>query len=108
MKVITFVREDGGLTVRNPAYPAFPNTPDGQAAALALALSTAPAWAEVIEDSALPTDRTFRDAWKQDLTVDMPKAREIAKKRSNDPRIDSAKSVDELKAILPKDKSRDK
>jgi hypothetical protein len=35
------------------------------------------------------------------LSVDLPKARVIAKRISNDPRIDSAKSVDELKAVLP-------
>jgi len=30
-----------------------------------------------IARSEVPTDRTFRNAWKADLTVDMPKAREI-------------------------------
>lgn len=34
--------------------------------------------AEVAEH---PTDRTFRNAWKSDLTVDMPKAVEITKDR---------------------------
>lgn len=30
-----------------------------------------------IEFADIPTDRTFRNAWTSDLTVDMPKAREI-------------------------------
>jgi hypothetical protein len=54
-----------------------------------------------ITEAEIPADRTFRDAWKPDLSVDLPKARVIAKRISNDPRIDSAKSVDELKAVLP-------
>jgi len=32
-----------------------------------------------IDPSDISTDRTFRNAWKPDLTVDMPKAREIHK-----------------------------
>lgn len=36
---------------------------------------------EVVEDSAIPTDRTFRNAWKHDLSVDIPKAQEITKAR---------------------------
>jgi hypothetical protein len=35
----------------------------------------------IINDSEVPTDRTFRNAWKGDLTVDMPKAVEITKDR---------------------------
>ena len=30
-----------------------------------------------VDFSLLPSDRTFRNAWKSDLTVDMPKARNI-------------------------------
>ena len=36
---------------------------------------------EIVDDSAIPTDRTFRNAWKHDLTVDIPKAQEITKNR---------------------------
>ncbi len=31
----------------------------------------------IIDKSDVPADRSFRNAWKPDLTVDMPKAREI-------------------------------
>lgn len=33
---------------------------------------------EIVDEAAIPTDRTFRNAWKGDLTVDMPKAKLIA------------------------------
>ena len=36
---------------------------------------------EVVEDETIPTDRTFRNAWKHDLTVDIAKAHEITKQR---------------------------
>lgn len=36
---------------------------------------------EIVEDSVIPTDREFRNAWKHDLTVDITKAQEITKER---------------------------
>ena len=38
---------------------------------------------KIVEDSAISTDRTFRDAWEnyEDITVRFPKAKEITKKR---------------------------
>lgn len=36
---------------------------------------------EIVDDSAIPADRTFRNAWKHDLTVDITKAHEITKER---------------------------
>ena len=39
---------------------------------------------EIIEDSAVPTDRSFRDAWKQNnktIETDMTKAREVHKQK---------------------------
>ena len=36
---------------------------------------------EIVEDSVIPDDREFRNAWKHDLTVDIPKAQEITKNR---------------------------
>lgn len=35
----------------------------------------------IVNDNEVPSDRTFRNAWKDDLTVDMPKAVEITKDR---------------------------
>ena len=31
----------------------------------------------IVNDDELPSDRTFRNAWKGDLTVDLPKAKDI-------------------------------
>jgi len=36
---------------------------------------------KIVDTTDIPTDRTFRNAWKDDLTVDMPKAQEITKDR---------------------------
>jgi 5-formyltetrahydrofolate cyclo-ligase len=35
----------------------------------------------IVDESEIPTDRTFRNAWKADLSVDMPKARELHRKK---------------------------
>lgn len=32
---------------------------------------------QIVDVADIPTDRTFRNAWKEDLTVDMPKAKDI-------------------------------
>lgn len=36
---------------------------------------------EVVDDSVIPSDRTFRNAWRHDLQVDIQKAKEITKNR---------------------------
>lgn len=48
-------------------------------------------------------DRTFRNAWKPDLTIDMVKAKAIAKSKvkTKDQEIDAATTPEELKAIMP-------
>ncbi len=35
----------------------------------------------IVNDDEVPSDRTWRNAWKEDLTVDMPKAQGITKDR---------------------------
>jgi hypothetical protein len=75
MKRIVYTRPDGGVSVTTPARedPKF----------MALAMSKLPAGStniHVVEDSVIPKDRTFRDAWKLSGTSvdhDMAKAREI-------------------------------
>jgi len=52
---------------------------------------------EIIEDSEIPTDRTFRDAWKKDakkVSVDMPKARNIHMDRIREEREKKLKEID--------------
>jgi hypothetical protein len=36
---------------------------------------------EIVDDSIIPSDRTFRNAWKHDLTIDITMAQEITKER---------------------------
>jgi len=35
----------------------------------------------IVNDEDVPSDRTFRNAWKHDLTVDFPKAQALTKER---------------------------
>jgi hypothetical protein len=57
-----------------------------------------------INEEDIPADRTFRDAWKSDLTVDMEKARGIVTERMKldvpSREILEAKTPEELKAIV--------
>lgn len=58
-----------------------------------------------IERSDLPQDRTFRNAWQHDLTVDMPKARDIwrnAMRRSRKPKLE-ALDVEMMRAMGKRD-----
>ena len=49
---------------------------------------------EIVDDSTIPTDRTFRNAWKHDLTIDIPKAQEITKNRLRAERKPLLESLD--------------
>ena len=79
MKRIIYSRPDGSVSVVCPAL----DTDEGLAAAQA----KLPADAinpKVVDFSAIPQDRTFRNAWRQNETLvqhDMPKAREIQESR---------------------------
>lgn len=73
-KRILFTRPDGGVSIIIPAPEI----------TIARALQDVPADAvnvEVVDADAIPNDRTFRAAWKQEgkaLAVDVPKAKDIA------------------------------
>lgn len=58
-------------------------TPTGDLSIEAIAQKDVPAGVpyRIVNDDEIPGDRTFRNAWKDDLTVDMPKAVEITKDR---------------------------
>lgn len=101
MKKIVCVISDR-VSIISPNYKAFPDTLEGQAAALSLAQAGLPLDASfrVVDESEIPADRTFRDALKPDLTVDLQKAKVLAKQRTNDPRVDTAVTIADLKAAL--------
>ena len=72
MSKIIYTNSDGTVSVIHPTgnvNDAIKDVPDG--------LSY-----EIVEDSAIPTDRTFRNAWKQNsktIETDITKAKEIHK-----------------------------
>jgi len=73
MSKIIYTQSNGIVAIIHPisgnADDAIKDVPDGVAY-------------EIVEDSVIPTDRTFRDAWVQDskaIKTDMAKAREIHK-----------------------------
>ena len=72
MSKIIYTNSDGTVSIINPTgdvNDAIKDVPSG--------LSY-----EIVEDSVIPTDRTFRNAWKQNsktIETDMTKAREIHK-----------------------------
>lgn len=49
---------------------------------------------EIVDVSKVPSDRTFRAAWKEDLTVDMTKAREIQMDKIRELRNEKLKQLD--------------
>ena len=81
MRKIIYQRLDGGVSVVHPVINTLGEVAgftEAQAEQRAFAKLPADAINPRFVDAAdIPTDRTFRDAWKPDLTVDMPKAREI-------------------------------
>lgn len=91
MKKIIYTMPDGRLAIVTPVINTVGEAPDmTEAKALQRALDRLPADAanvKVVEESALPADRTFRDAWVQNPAdshmpkIDMPKAREVHRNR---------------------------
>ena len=49
---------------------------------------------EVVDDSVIPSDRTFRNAWRHDLQVDIQKAQEITKNRLREERQPLLENLD--------------
>lgn len=95
MKII-YTNIDGSLSVLSPS-PAWKGTMEE------LAIKDVPAGLpyEIVEDSAIPTDRTFRNAWALEgkiISHDMEKAKEIKRDQLRAERIP-------LFAVLDKDVS---
>ena len=89
MKKIIYTRPDGGLSVVTPVINTYPVREDiTENQALDRAMKKLPADAlnvRVVDEADIPTDRTFRNAWKDAgsgaVTHDMEKCREIHKDR---------------------------
>ncbi len=102
---IVFTRPDGGTEIVAPVINTDEDITEEMAEQRAWdalpAGAISPRW---IAKEEVPTDRTFRSAWKADWTIDMTKAVEIAKavvsKAGGDPATVVAKTPEELKAIV--------
>ena len=84
MKAIIYQRSDGGVSIVHPAPNARRKGEADEQFIERIRQKDVPKDAtnvRIVEDSEVPADRTFRNAWKADLTVDMPKAREIHRER---------------------------
>jgi hypothetical protein len=91
-KRIIYTRADGGVSVLNPA----PNgrrenesDSDWLARIIAKDVPQDATGVRIVDESEIPTDRTFRNAWKADgesLVTDMARAREIHMARIRDAR----------------------
>lgn len=91
MKKIIYTRPDGGLSVVHPVINTLPVAEDiTEEQALQRAIDKLPldeltgevVAHQIVDESAIPTDRTFRNAWVAAagaVTHDMAKAREIQK-----------------------------
>ena len=94
MSKIIYTNSDGTVSIINPTgdvNDAIKDVPSG--------LSY-----EIVEDSVIPTDRTFRNAWKQNsktIETDMAKAREIHKNNIRNARTPKLTELDiEFKKAL--------
>ena len=100
MSKIIYTQSNGIVAVIHPisgnADDAIKDVPDGFAY-------------EIVEDSVIPTDRTFRDAWVQDsktIKTDMAKAREIHKTKIREARAPKLAELDiEFQKALETDAS---
>jgi hypothetical protein len=101
MKKILYTRPDGGLDVVTPVINTFPVREElTEEQALSRALTRLPINAidiQVVEETSIPSDRSFRNAWKAStgtVEVDMPKAREIHRDKLRDIRAPLLAALD--------------
>jgi hypothetical protein len=77
-QVIIYTQDNGTASIIQPTEEALTTMTIAQIAA-----KDVPAGVpfQIVDASTIPSDRTFRNAWKGDLTIDMPKAVNITKDR---------------------------
>ena len=73
-QVIIYKQDNGAVAIL---------TPTGELSIEEVAAKDVPANTpfKIVNDEDIPSDRTFRNAWKHDLTVDFPKAQALTKER---------------------------
>lgn len=108
MKAIIWTSDNGRMMVTRPQGRLKGETDDEVLArVMATDIPKSARDVQAVDESEIPADRTFRNAWKANgrkVEVDMPKAREIAKGRTeakDHAAIEAARTPEELKAALP-------
>ena len=100
MKKIIFDNGEGGVSIATPSSRALNLKTIDE---IALAASGGAEY-EIVDDSAVPTDRTFRDAWNLEtpkkIGVDMGKAKEIAHVKRRVDRAELMAPLD-IEATIP-------
>ena len=102
MKRIVYMRSDGGTSIIVPA------TDERIEVILIKDVPVDAQNVRVVDESEIPSDRTFRNAWKPDLSVDMPKALVIAQDKvraARAPKL-AALDVEFQRAIEDSDNAR--
>jgi hypothetical protein len=77
-QLIIYKQDNGTVAIIRPTEEALTTMTIAQIAAKDVAAGVS---FQIVDAATIPTDRTFRNAWKEDLTVDMPKAVNITKDR---------------------------
>lgn len=110
MRKIVFTNDKGQVCVVHPILnsrevPGFTEA-DAEERAFS-AIPKSGTGARYVDESEIPTDRTFRNALKADLSFDLDKAKTIVKDNAkkdksglSEASIDAAKNTDELKAVI--------
>lgn len=94
---LAYLQPNGVVAIVIPSASFLRNYDDPEYAAKDAAEKMVPPDTEyrvIRDDSEIPTDRTFRNAWTMDLTVDMDKAREIHMDRIRVVRDEELKRLD--------------
>ena len=113
MKAIIYTAPDGQIAIVHPVISIDDAPGFNEEQALERARARLPDDAQqvrVVDRSEIPADRRFRDAWKNDLTIDIVKARVITRQRlqllhghaltpEQLAQIDAATTPDQLLAI---------
>jgi hypothetical protein len=77
-QLIIYTQDNGTVAIIRPTEEALATMTITQIASKDVPAGVA---YKIVNDDEVPSDRTFRNAWKEDLTVDMPKAQGITKER---------------------------
>ena len=91
MRVIVFERLDKGISIISP----------NKKTAIKNCIHSVPEGLEykIVDSSELQQDREFRNAWNYDLSIDIPKAKEIQKDRLRAEREKAFKVNDDKRAV---------